>query len=540
MFRVRVDAQETYRSSIRPVMVSSIRHLMKHFGFDKDILTFFSGESEISRMIGTNFTTKTRTDQDTDVGYYDRQFVTAEQDVAGVNDELDSSGRWITNHPFWRDPETESMIVPMFVTRKYNMSINRYFKDRVTANQYRDHIQNTLTNPNVNTFNTTVHYPISYQMMNCFETIYSRLVEAGIVDKDKVNALDWFKANCTVPSDIVTNLIGNNPVFVFKRSLDGISLLFNGVNITRSQKGKYQGQHLVTLEYSFYLSEHTRYELHYPITVYQQMTEAKYIPQFDRDVLDDYPSSHFYESQMAASHKDLYMKHSAPFMFVFPDVDNFRPPFWKWMDLMLQRLALMEDTEDQNVLNLFTFNGETGFWDSTFEKYIKKFHNKVTIRHRNPMHIRIWSDDVGVEELHVTMDETGNIFLKHKPTMKAAYRVTFYLDNATWLYDEECIRDIIEDEDYGRWIIDKIMPWLPLPGDPDYHGDKKPGDYPWIDWDKDIDGRVPNGDNPYDNDRRKIYMMDALIIAKNEGVEADRPGTYVLEPSMSDYLRRKY
>lgn len=537
MFRVRIEALETYRSSIRPVMLSSIRHLNKHFNANQDILTYFNGEAEISRMIGTSFTEKLRVDQETDVGYYNRQFVTAEQDLAGVNDELDSCHRWITNHPFWKDPITNSMIVPMFNTRKYNMSVNRYFKDRVTANQYRDRIQNVLSNPNVKTFSTDVHYPISYQMLECFEDIYLRLVKANIVDGSQTDALTWFKTNCMAPHDVITNLIGNNACFVFKRSLDDISLLFNGVNIARVSKGRYQGQHLVTLEYSFYLSEHTRYELHYPLVVHQQMTNPLFIPEVPVETLDDYPTYQFYEATMALSHKEVYEYKQMPYMYVFPKEDNWRPPVWAWMDLELQRLTLLEDIENQLLLNLFLFNGEDTFWDATFKKYLKKFYNKVTIRHRNPMHLRLWSDDIPVVESHFKMNEDGDLYLSHKPTMSAVYRICFYLDNAVWAYDDECVRDIIEDEEYGRWILDKIIPFIPLPGDKLYPGDKKPGDWPWIDWNQDVLEKLPNGSDRELTDERKIYMTDALLIATNEVRKYNK--SLIKDISATEYLRRK-
>lgn len=538
MFRVRVDAQETYRSSVRPVMLASVKHLMDNFNMNQDVLTFFNGETEVSRMIGTSFTDKMRADQKTDVGYTNRQFVTADEESGGGLDELDSCHRWITNPPFWHDEETGAMIVPMFVTRKYNMTINRYFKDRVTANQYRDRIQNTLTNPYVSTFNCRVHYPISNEMLECYEDVYGRLVKAGKVDAT-VSPLQWFISCCKAPYDIITDLASNNPCFVFKRALDSMTLHFGGVNIVEVTKGKYQGQYLTTLAYSFYLACHTRFELHYPLMVYQQPTNPVYIPTYRSDVLDDYPTSQFYEGSLALKHNDNYMDDAAPFMFVFPKEDPGRLPYWDWMDLKLQRLTMLDDVPEQTTVELFVVEGRDDFWDATYQKYITKFCAKVTRRHHNPMHLCLYSDDLRVIEKDVELTESGTLLLKHNPTMKASYRVAFYLDKAAWLYSSDCVDDILNDEEYGRWIIDQVFPYLPLPGDENYPGNKKPGDWPWIDWNEDIINKLPNGDDDVDVSRRKVYMEDLLLIARDATTIHNKDSLTDDGISMTEYLMRK-
>lgn len=509
MFKVRVEAQETYRSSIRPAILSSLRYMMDSLNVNRNVLTFYSGESEVSRMIGTTFSQHIRTDQPTDVGYNDRQFITVEDELAGVSDELDSKHNRVQNQPFWIDPITGSMIFPMFVCHKYTIGVNRYFKDRVMANQYRDRIQNTLANGFSDAFSPIVHYPLSYQIMECYETIYNRLVAAGQIDKEKISAFEWFKTNCKTPWDIITDIAGKNPCFVFKRRIDTLSLLFGGVNITRSEQARYKGQYLVSFEYSFYYPVHTFFELHYPIIVYQQLTDDQYIPGVPKLLLDDYPIAQFYEGAVSLAHKEI-MRNKAPFMFVFPKEDNFRPSYIYNLELVLQRLACMENVENQLVLNLFKFTELDSFWNEKVEKWLRKYHKHVTIRHKSPFNLKVFSDDVVVQEDHLTFDEEGNIYLSHKPTMSAAYRVCLYLDMEIWNFDDDAWDAIIHDCEYGKWVFDNLFPWLhidtkrPCPANPDD---------PWIDRNE-IDPKLP-----YDRKLPnwvKVYMMEALLIAKNE------------------------
>lgn len=518
MLRVRIEALEQYRSFIRPIILSSVRHINHYYDADQDVRIWFNGEAEVTRMLGTTFTEKIRTDRITDVGYENRLFVTAEEETSEVNDALDSCHRWVANHPFWEDPETKARIFPMYVTKKYSVSINRYFKDRVTAYQFRDRLRNSMANPQANAFSTIIHYPVSHQMLACFEDIHTRLVNVGKVSAD-VDAFTWFQQNALIPTDIITNLIGNNACFVFKQSIEELSLLFDGVEITQINRGRYQGQYLATYRYSFFMPVHTQYELHYPIMVYQQLTHDDFIPHYRTDSVhpNDYPTYRFYEAQLAGEMELNRLQHRMNYMLVFPVEDTFRPPVIPWLNQQLQRLTSLDDITPQITLNLFTFSTEPdGVWDETFVKYITQFHDKLNTRYRNPMYLAIWSDDIRVVDEHVQLDENGDVSLLHAPTMSASYRIAFYLDRAIWQWSGECVDDILSDETYGRWILNIIAPGLPLPGDKQYCGPRYPGSLPWLDWEEDVLGKINWGKEGELGDETKIYMMDALLIANNE------------------------
>lgn len=541
MLRVRVPSLETYRNATRPIILGSVRSIMNSLNVNQNILTFFNNEAEVSKLIGTDFTNKLRTGQNTDVGYENRQFVEVEFEDAEVNDGLDSSHRHLTNLPLWLDLTTEASISPLFVTKKINVTINRYFKDRVSAEQYRTRISSVLKNPTVNTFSTIIHYPVSYEIMECMEEIYDRLVKANVIDSTKVNSFEWFKNNCTVPHDIISNVIANNSCFVFKRSIEDMTLLFNGVDLAKTiTKGKYYGQYLASIQYSFYYTEHTEYELRYPIMVYQQPISERWIPKINPQKLNDYPKYQFYEAMAAKEVKD-YEKSLAPFYYAFPQEDNWTHSKIEWLDLKLQRLVSLEDKDEQVVLNLFKFGGEENFWNPLFKWYITKYCKKITKRHKNLLHLKLWSDEYPVEEDNIELMENGDLILKRKPTMSAIYRVCFYFDYALKYLEADAKEDIVncEDEEYGRWILNVIIPEIPLPGDKEYCGNTPFGVCPWIDWDKDIDDKTDHGEDGGDPTIRPTHQLDFFLIAREEGDGYQYGRTNLLDYNATQYMKRK-
>lgn len=544
MFRVRIEALETYRNATRPLIMQSLLCVQENFNLNSNVLTFFNGEAESARMVGTTNDGKMRGDQYTDIGFDDRQYIEAEIEDAEANSELDSSHRHVVNSPVWLDEMSSAMIVPNYVTKKVNVTINRYCKDRVTAQRFRDRINSQLKEPRIDVFSSSLHYPISYDIMECMEGIYNRLAKGGKIDSTKVNPLEWFKSKCKVPSDIIANIIGNNACFVFKRSVDRIRLRFDGIDIAKSiAKGRYYGQYIVSFEYSFYYAELKQWELHYPIMVQQSMIDPKWIPRDKQEFMDDYPKEMFYESLVGFNAGQIHYWNS-PGMFIFPREDYGRLPKNHFLDQKLQRLAIMEDVDEQVVLNLFKFGGEEKFWNSKFKYYISTHADKVTRRHKSPFYLTLWSDDLQVMDEQIELKENGDLLLKRKPTMEATYRVALYFDYAIDQWDDETKKEIVscETEDMGRWLLGVFFPFLPLPGDKEYTGRTMPGSCPWINWDEDIHDKLPPSPGP-DNGQGEdkgppIYSMEGFIIAKNERYYSQE-GRAILGFNATDFLRRK-
>ena len=542
MFRVRLQAFETYRNATRPFILRSLQCVQDNFNLRSDIKTFFKGETGSVRLTGTDLSNQTRTDQYTDLGFDDRQFIEVEIDDAEANSELDSSHRHIVNKPVWRDDITGTMIVPNYVTKKITVTVNRYSNDRVTAERARNRISSMLKEPRIGVFSVSLHYPINYGIMEGMETIYNRLVNANVIDGESINPLEWFKSNCKVPHDVISNMIGNNACFVFKRSVDAIRLRYDGVDIAKSiTKGRYYGQYLMSFQYSFYYAELVEWELHYPIMVYQQTTEPDWIPKDKQEYMNDFPSEMFFEA-LVGKNNGQYHYWSSPGMFVFPSVDYFRLPYNNVLDQKLQRLATLEDIDEQVVLNIFTFGGEEKFWNSKFKYYIQTHADKVTKRHYSPIYITLWSDDIQVLDDQIELKENGDLILKRKPTMSATYRIVLFFDYDVDGYTFEVIDELTscETEDMGRWLLGVLFPWLPLPGDPSYTGVTKIGNCPWLDWDKDVKEKIPStpDDGQGEDKGPPIYASEGYIIAKDEKCYSPENFT-IFNFNATEYLRRK-
>lgn len=507
MFKVRIPSQETYKIHTRPVIFQSLATVLEYFQIHQKHKIFFNGEAEVSKLIGGFYNSKSRDDVDTDVGYDDKIFIELEEDEAGFNDELDSEQMGGQTTPLmWEDPLTKSSIRPVFSGRRYRITINKFFKDRVTAKTFRNGIRSALLNAHVNTlFDADVHYPIPASVLLCYQDVYKRLVNAGkVVDDNGHNFLTWFRSCSQVPTDIISNIAGQNDCLVFLQPSVENGIDYDQVNLAQVVKGQYIGQFEVSWTYSFHWNEHVKWEIEYPIQVYQQVMKEEWLPDVPVQNVYEPAPRRFMESSFGraifGNNKPI-----APFYHVLPRQDNWRSPVISWLNPQLQILVSMEDVDEQVVINIKDIHGFT--WDDRFLFYIMKYHNKVTTRHRNPMSFKLFSDNTEVLEGQYELRSNGDLVLLRKPTMGAIYRLVFSIDYALRLYDDDCIHDLITDPDYGKWIIGVIFPFYPLP--PDWGSGGLPD---W--WDVNNDIEVGDGE---EIDRFFNMMAGSIIIAKREG-----------------------
>lgn len=507
MFNVNVPSSEIYKISTRPAVFKALAQTLEYFNILQNHRIFFNGEAEVSKLLGGNFNDNRGSDLDTDVGFVDQIFIELERDYAGYNDELDSENKAGNTVPlFWIDPATKSSIRPIFQGRKYTVTINKFFKDRVTAQTFHSRIRSALISSNLNTnFDVITHYPISTEILLCYQSIYKRLVSAKvIVEGPNMNFIKWFRKNALFPTDIISNLIGNNDCLVFKNQLAENGLNYGEVNFAHVTKGNYMGQYEVSFSFWFFWNEHVKWELKYPIQVYQQPLDSEWIPDvFEQNKMDP-AGSRFLESRLA---KSLFGDRDSPspYYHVLPPADNWRPPAISWLAPQLQVLVNMEDVHEQVILNVKDINGFT--WNETFIKYIMKFRTKVTKRHKNPLQFKVFSNEIEVLESQIELRENGDLVLLRKPTMSNIYRVVFYLDYALRQYDDECTDDLINDPDWGKWIIGVLFPIIVLP--PDWGSNGKD------DW-WDIHNKVEVGDGEQ-VDHFPNGMMGFHIIALRQG-----------------------
>lgn len=504
MLKVKIPSFETYKTGLRPAVLTSLKQLLEYYDIDLNQQIFFNGEAEVSKLLGGEYNDKRGGDLGTDVGYDNKIFVELERELAGYNDELDGNTNDDTVPSVWLDPITGSKITPKYSTRIFRVTVNKFMKDRVTAERYYANIRSKTLGTHLNSlFSVDTHYPITYPMMNCYKEIYDRLYKADQLPKDK-NFIDWMIDCSTVPSGIIRNLIGNNPVFVFKQCISEVGINVENPNLALVNKGAYIGKFEVSFQYWFYWSEQVEWIMHYPIQVFQQPMPTEYIPEVFEENTAPYATRRFFESAAAQKVFD-YAKNIAPFYHVLPKVDNWRPEPAYWISPQLQVITNVEDVEEQVLLNIKEIHGFD--WNPLLLDYILKYHKKVTIRHSNPMQFKVYSDDVEVLNTQIKLHENGDLVLLRRPRMGSIYRITFNFDYALRLYDDECVEDLLNNNDWASWIIKVLFPSYELPYDF--------GEGGMEDW-----WKVSNGINVGDGDEKGPHfpygMLGFVIIAHNQ------------------------
>lgn len=513
MLNVNVEAYESYKISTRPAVYKSLAQMLEYFNLHQNHLVYFNDEAEVSKLLGGLYNDRKGSDLATDTGYKDKIFVELDDDYSGFNDELDSRHKNAGNAPLmWACPITGASIRPIYNGRKFTVTLNKYFKDRVTAQTFHSKIRSAVLGSHLNSyFSLDTHYPLTNTILDFFSEIYSRLVKGGaIVEGPDMNAYKWFKGNALVPTDIITNLIGKNECFVFTQQLAENGLNYGTPNLAKITKGQYLGQYIVSWDYSFYWNIHTEWELRYPLQVYQQLIPTKYIPEvFEANKLDT-PTNRFKESRMAKALFGVYGNIPQKY-HVLPDADNWRPHDVYWLVPQLQVLSNMEDIPEQVIINIKNIRGFK--WNDRYIHYIMKYRTKVTDRHHSPFNFKVYSDDTEILETHIELRENGDLVLLRPPTMKNIHRVVFSLDYALRLYTPDCIDDLLNDPEYGKWIISELFPSVKVPEDFgqggrddwwDIHNEVEVGDGEKVDF-------FPRG------------MMGFRIIAYNEDGSSRRP-----------------
>lgn len=508
LIKVRIPSAETYRICTRPAVLKSLKQALRYFHLDKQPTTiYFNGEAETVKLWGGEFDGKRGSDHNTDVGYDDKIFVELETEDSEYNDGLDSA-KFDSQHVplMWEDKVTGASIRPVYNGRRLVITVNKYFKDRVQAQRFRDGIRDKLSQGHFNTlFDVQTHYPVTYDILGCYKEIYDRLLNAKMVDPAvDGDFIDWFSNpnRSLVPNDIISNLIGNNRVFAFKQELAENGLDFRYVNVAVVNKGAYIGKYEVSWSYSFYWNDHTHWDLTYPIQIFQQQMPTEFLPDIYEENKMPYATRLFMESKLASL--VFQYRQDTPLMYhVLPSQDNWRPPNISWISPQLQVLLTMEDVPGEQVL--LNIKDIQGFqWNPELLAWIMKYRTKVTRRHANPLQFKLFSNNVEVKESQLELRDNGDLVLLRPATLANIYRLTFNLDYAIRLYDEECRDDLVKDPDWSDWILDILFPG--------YEGDKSPDDT-WDWWD------IHNGIDVGDGEEVDFFergMCGALIIAYNK------------------------
>lgn len=512
MITTKIPSYEIYRIATRPVVMTSLVKMLDYLDINIDQKIFFNAEAEVSKLLGGDASGKRGSNIGTDYGYDNKLFIEFENNSAEYNDELDTYTGDYSNPALWYDPITKSRIAGKFKTRKYEITVNAYFKDRVTAQRYLTNIESKTLGVHQNTdFEFDTHYPTTYPQLQCFKEIYDRLINANAIEST-VGFIDWMIANSTVPCGILRNVVFNNPAFVFKQRISNINVIMENPTLAKVTSGSFIGKYEVAFRYYFYFSEHIEWVMNYPIQIYQQLMPADYLPEVFTENKMEPTRRRFFESAAANLiwNKD---RNRAPFYQIFPNQDNWRPKDIYWISPQLQVLTNVENVEHQVLINMKDIHGFT--WNKTVIDYIIKYRDKVTRRHASPLNIKVWSDDneqsIEVLESRLVLDINGDLVMTVPPVMGNTYRIVFSFDYALRLYNDEAINDLLDDPEYAKWIIGLLFPQYPWPDD--WKGT-------WSDWANIYDG-INIGDGLPMEFWMPYGMLYSSIVARNSDSYAE-------------------
>lgn len=450
-----IQAAEIYRNATRPAILASIREVLGFYGMiDKFDEIYFNGEAEVSNFINSDKDSKLRSDRATDLINRQKLFVTAEINRSVFNSGYGNSGTSPNNPYVWKDEDSRTYLYPGFEGRDIVIECNCHFRTRNEAQGFVNRIERTRSRQlSEFTFNANIHYPINIPIIEFLSGNHQRLKQAGIVSNEYP---EWFFEHAVAPMGVIHNEGNNHKTIVVKREIIDTNIIFDESEVGLSRKGDYAGQYIASFRYKFYWQDMVEWQLHYPIMVYQQPIDTKWLPTMQHQYINGFIQNAFLEYQQG----NLVFKNrqaSSPFYYRFPDNDPWYPPQECWLDKQVSLLLMMEDVENKALFNIKEIPNWT--WKDAVIKHIIKYREYLFTRHEDIVHIKLYSDDLQVLDEQLSMDEDGNVYMNRRPTMKNVYRAVIYIDLDLKNLSPEAIERIINDEEYQKEFLPGVFPW---------------------------------------------------------------------------------
>lgn len=463
MLKTFVEAGEIYRNFTRPAIYDSIKSMLKFYGLDSTAEIYFNGDNEIAKLVGSNSSDKSRTDIYTDGLFRNKIFIVGNVEPSEFNSGYANSRRENTERPVWWDEALGIMCTPAFEGRKVSVEVNAHFNSRNLADNFRNKINRLQANQIADMqFNANVHLPMEIGILAFLEEVHGLLVKNDPTVEQDTGL--WFAERCRAPMTTVTNVAGNNAEIVVPMRVQELSIQFEEPQIRKAQKANIVGQWEVGLTYYFYFQEFVGWEMEYPLNIYQDEINEKWIPRQNEQYEAGFTPKQSVELALANQLTPYNRSSHSPYFLCLPKHDLFRKELVIYTSPIFQARLAVENVGTQALAKFTDIPGIE--WNEVVLRYIKRRHAKAFNHHDTPFLFSVYSNEIPVLPSQLIMDEEGEVTLTRHPTIENTYRLMLDVDYAIRDYSQDFWDDLINHpEDWA--ILPGIFPW-----------------YDWEDWDK--------------------------------------------------------
>ena len=466
MFVNTVGCAETYRAITRPAIIASIEQLLDFYQIDmKKCQIYFNGDAEASKLFGSNYDSVRGDDKQTDFQNRDKLYVIANVDDSEFNSGYSNNYRQDTHIAFWRDEETKTSIRPQFVGKRVTVEINRHFRTRQEAVNFKNTIERIRTEQMAAfTFNATVHFPINTSLVELFNDVYKLLVNGGGVDQTKVNFSQWLMNNARRSLKVINNLAGNNKILVAPVLIENTEVIQDEPNISKVTKGGYLGRYEVSFSYYFSWLEFIGWQVTYPFMIYQQPIPTKYINPVIKNFQRDQTLTGFLErTQMMLLTKGNEKLLHNPYYEKIPVEDPWVPKPENYMEPKIRITLSLDKVPSQVLFNIKQIPNFT--WNPFYLNFLIRYREFIFQKYNNPLSLYIYSDKIQIDPRDLSMNENGDVILNRPPVIKNTHRAVLFVNYDIRLWSETCVKNLLADRAETKKLIDYIMPWLKIPED---------------------------------------------------------------------------
>lgn len=499
LLKTFVPADEDYRNFLRPAIYDSVRRVLKFYGLESSTQIIYNGESDVTKLVGSNSTDPYRTDNYTDGVYRNKLYVIPEFEETPFNNGYANQRREITERPVWMDDACEPMmIVPELSGKRIIVRLVAGFNSDRLAKDFRKRIEIQQAQQMADLiFSATVHMGFNPSVVELLEHVHTLTVKNN---PGTPGLGEWFNKRCQVPVTTIMNPAGNHKRLVVPVQLNEIGIQFMEPTIAQARKASTLGKYEVELSYAFYLPEFTGWHLEYPLNIYQDEIDAKWIPRV-QDMYKQKFSVRVNPETAFIRPFTANRRQQSPYFLKLPDHDPWVMPKQYWVQPIIQARLAVDDVDDQELFNVFEIPGFK--WNERVKQYMLRRHKYAFSQFNTPFLIRVFSNNMQVYPEQLTMDANGSVRLTRRPTIENTYRAVVTLDFAIRDYTLDFWDDL--ESNPADW---EIMPTI----------------FSWYDWEK--------LERPWSQHVNQIVRE----IDKGRGLPADRFNNYMMELGLNAHL----